>query len=136
MQENVPVLRGARYPVSLPSARAGQRRALDERLFVRFPALYRLLAERVIRLPLRSRLRRMMLTRIAGRGVAAANRRDFDVLLYGFDPVIELRLPKSQMGGWVPSTCSGWALMRPLRRAFILSVSSSHRACGRRPLAP
>ena len=101
-QENV--VRAVRYPVSLPSARAGQRRTLDERLFVRFPALYRLFAERVTRLPLGSRLRRMMLTRIAGRGTAAANRRDFDVLLYGFDPAIELQLPESQMGGYLPLT--------------------------------
>jgi hypothetical protein len=96
------VVRGVRYPVSPPSERASQRRTLDERLFVRFPALYRLFAERVIRLPLGSRLRRMMLTRIAGRGTAAANRRDFDVLLYGFDPAIELQLPESQMGGYLP----------------------------------
>src|SRR6185295_5799969 len=99
-QENV--VRGVRYPVTLPSERARERRTLDERLFVRFPALYRLFAERVTRLPLHSGLRRMMLTRIAGRTTAAANRRDFDVLLYGFDPAIELRLPESQMGGYLP----------------------------------
>jgi hypothetical protein len=34
-QENVEVLRGVRHRLSLPSERAGQRRRLDERLFVR-----------------------------------------------------------------------------------------------------
>ena len=99
-QENV--LRGVRYPVSLPSERTSRRRSLDERLFLRFPTLYRLFADRLLRLPQRSRLRRLLLTRIAGRAAAAGNRRDFDVLLYAFDPAIELELPKSQAGGYLP----------------------------------
>jgi ketosteroid isomerase-like protein len=55
-----------------------------------------------MRLPLRSRLRRPVLTRIGERAAAAANRRDFDVLMYGFDPAIELELPESQVGGYLP----------------------------------
>jgi ketosteroid isomerase-like protein len=86
-QENV--VRGVRYAVSLPSASASQRRTLDEHLFVRFPALYRRLADALARLPLRSRLRRLMLSRIAGRAFAAANRRDFDVQLLSIDPGVE-----------------------------------------------
>ena len=86
-QENV--VRGVRYPISLPSERAGQRRSLDERLFLRFPTLYRLFTERVLRLPVRSRLRRLMLTRSVGRAYAARNRRDFEVMLLGLDPGIE-----------------------------------------------
>ena len=81
-------MRGVRYPVSLPSERAGQRRSLDEHLFVLFPVLYRLVAARLARLPPRSRLRGWWLRRLAGRGLAAANRRDFAVLLLGFDPGI------------------------------------------------
>jgi ketosteroid isomerase-like protein len=88
-QENVEVVRGVRYPLSLPRAGAAQRRTLDERLFVRFPALARLLADAWMRLPLRSRLRRLVLIRLAGRAFAAANRRDFDVQLLGIDPAIE-----------------------------------------------
>jgi hypothetical protein len=88
-QENV--VRGVRYPISLPSERAAQRRTLDERLFVRFPVLYRLLADAWMRLPPRSRVRRMMLARFVGRGLAAVNRRDFDVLFLGIDPGIEYR---------------------------------------------
>jgi hypothetical protein len=90
-QENVEVVRGVRYRVSLPSERASQRRTLDERLFVRLPAAYRLLADRLMRLPQRSRLRRLGLVRLGGRAAAAANRRDFDVLLVPFDPGIEYR---------------------------------------------
>ena len=88
-QENV--VRGVRYRVSLPSEKAANRRTLDERLYVRFPALYHLIAERVMRLPPESRLRRLILTRNIGRGLGAVNRRDFDVLLLGFDPGIEYR---------------------------------------------
>jgi SnoaL-like domain len=88
-QENTEVVRGVRSRVSLPSERASQRRTLDERLFVRFPAAYRLLADRLMRLPPRSRLRRLILARIARRAAAAVNRRDFDVLFLAFDPGIE-----------------------------------------------
>ena len=80
-------MRRVRY--SLPSERASQRRSLDERLFVRLPALYRLLVSAWTRLPPRSRLRRLMLARFAGRGLAAVNRRDFKVLFLAFDPEIE-----------------------------------------------
>ena len=87
-QENV--VRGVRYPVSLPSESA-QRRTPDEHLFVRFPALYRLFAERVLRLPVRSRLRRLMIARSVRRAYRAANRRDFDLLVLPLDPGIEYR---------------------------------------------
>jgi hypothetical protein len=88
-KENVQILRGRRYPISLPSARAGQRRTLDERFFVRFPAAYRVLAARLMKLPPGSRLRRLMLIRISRRGLAAVNRRDFEVLFLAIDPGIE-----------------------------------------------
>ena len=86
-QENI--LRGVRYPVSLPSEGTSQRRILEERLFIRFPGLYRLFADAWMRLPLRSRLRRLFLRRFVGRACAAANRRDFDLVVIGVDPSIE-----------------------------------------------
>ncbi len=58
-QENV--VHGVRCSVSLPTEGAARRRGLDERLFVRFPDLYRLFADAWMRLPLRSRLRRLFL---------------------------------------------------------------------------
>jgi ketosteroid isomerase-like protein len=94
-QENV--VRGARYAFSLPSARAGRRRTIDERFFVRFPASYRLAAERVTRLLPGSRLRRLVLTRLVRRGYAAVNRRDFDVLLLALDPGIEYHPAPDQL---------------------------------------
>ena len=89
VQEKVMAVRGVRHRVSVPSENASQRRTLDERLFAPFPAVYRLLAAGIARLPPRSRLRGAMLTRLVGRATAAANRRDFDVLLLGFDREIE-----------------------------------------------
>jgi ketosteroid isomerase-like protein len=91
------VVRGVRYPVSLPGERRSQRRSLDERLFVRFPALFRLFADAWTRLPLRSRLRRLPVTRLVARACAAANRRDFDLLVLGLDPDIEYRPRGDQM---------------------------------------
>jgi ketosteroid isomerase-like protein len=90
-QENVQTVHGVRYRISLPSEGLSQRRTLDERLFLRFPALYPLLADRLTRLPLGSRLRRLILARSVRRGLAAVNRRDFDVLFLGIDPDIEYR---------------------------------------------
>jgi hypothetical protein len=83
------VVRGVRYPLSLPSERGSQRRSLDERIFIRIPVLYRLLAGRVSRLPPGSRLRRMILIRVGRRAAAAVNRRDFDVWFLAIDPSIE-----------------------------------------------
>ena len=68
-----------------------QRRTIDERLFVRLPALFRLLSERVIRLSPGSRIRRIMLTRLIRRAYGAMYRRDFDVLLPRLDPALEYR---------------------------------------------
>jgi ketosteroid isomerase-like protein len=65
-------------------------RALDERIFLRFPALFRRVAAFWSRLPLRSRLRRLILLRLVALGTSAANRRDFDVLLLAFDPEVDL----------------------------------------------
>jgi ketosteroid isomerase-like protein len=90
-EQNVKPPRGVRYRVALPSEAAGRRRTPDERLFVRFPGLSRLLTDGVMRLPLGSRLRRGFLTRSVVRGCAAANRRDFDLMLTGWADDIDYR---------------------------------------------
>jgi SnoaL-like protein len=74
-----------------------QHRSLDERLFVRFPALYRSFAAFWSRLPKHSRLRRLILMRVVAQATSAANRRDFDVLLTGFDPAIDFRMSGTAM---------------------------------------
>jgi ketosteroid isomerase-like protein len=107
MPENVGIVRGVRTKLPSRTERASQRRTLDERFFVRFPATYRLLAKTLMRLPPRSRFRRLMLARLGGRAAAAADRRDFDVLLYGFDPAIEFELPESLVGGYLPPDLLG-----------------------------
>ena len=90
-QENVEVVRGVRVALPPLSASARERRTVDERLFVRFPALYGVVSEGVTRLSPGSRIRRLMLTRVIQRGYAAGSRRDFEVLLTGLDPGVEFR---------------------------------------------
>ena len=89
--EDVEIVRGARIALPPLSERASQRRSLDQRLVVRFPCLYRLLGDGFMRLPPRSRLRRSILVRNVGMAYAAANRRDFDSVLVGWDPASEYR---------------------------------------------
>jgi ketosteroid isomerase-like protein len=86
-EENIETLRGVRIALPSRRERANQRRALDERLFVRFPAVYRLVADASIRLP--PRLRRLVVARRVWQAYAAANRRDFDVVLTGLAPETE-----------------------------------------------
>jgi ketosteroid isomerase-like protein len=90
-EENV--VRGVRCPLSLPGEKAARRRSLDERLFVRFPALLRVVGNIWMRRPPGSPLRRLLLTRLVQRAYAAGNRRDFEVLSTGLDPGIEYRAP-------------------------------------------
>jgi ketosteroid isomerase-like protein len=78
--------RGIRITLHPPSERAGQRRTLDERLGVRFPGLLRLSGKALFRLPPRSRLRQTILARVITRAYAAANRRDFELILTANDP--------------------------------------------------
>ena len=90
-QENVKALRGVRISLPPLSERAVQRRTLDERLFVRSPALYRWVAHATTRLPPRSRLRRLIVAYSIQRGYAALTRRDFDAVLIRSDPEVEYR---------------------------------------------
>src|SRR4051812_40672652 len=85
-QANFEIASGARITVPPISEGGGGRRTPEQRLFARFPGLYRLLADAVSRLPPGSRLRRLMLARSIGLAYAAANRRDFDFVLIGWDP--------------------------------------------------
>ena len=90
-QENVADARGFRIALSPINERSSQRRELDERLFARLPSLYAVLAALLLRLPRKSRLRRSMLARRIARTYAAANRRDFELILAGLDPETEYR---------------------------------------------
>jgi ketosteroid isomerase-like protein len=65
-------------------------RNFEERLIVRFPALYRRLAALFERLSPHSRLRRALLSRGFVSGWAAFARRDFELILVRFAPDAEL----------------------------------------------
>jgi hypothetical protein len=88
---NVEALRGARIALRPLAQRASERRTRDERLALRFPGLYHLLAGALTRLSPRSRLRRWIVARRVQRAYAAANRRDFDLVLLGWDSESEYR---------------------------------------------
>lgn len=94
-------VRGTRIrPVDLRTTR--QRRSLDERILVRFPALAHAYFAAWQRLPRHSRIRRLGLVRIAGQAAGAANRRDFDLLLLGFDPEIDYQVIGGSWGMIAP----------------------------------
>jgi ketosteroid isomerase-like protein len=61
--------------------RAGRRRTIDERLRVRFPAIFHRFGALALRLPPRSRVRQALMARLMARAYAAANRRDFELVL-------------------------------------------------------
>ncbi len=79
-------LRGVRIALRSPR-QPSSRRTADERLRLLAPALSRRFSEAVLRLPPRSRLRQRLLARAMVRAYAAANRRDFELILTGNDPV-------------------------------------------------
>jgi ketosteroid isomerase-like protein len=117
-QENAEVLRGTRIALPLKE-RARRRRSPDEGLFVRFPALYRLLADASMRLPPRSRLRRLMVARRVWQAYAAANRRDFESVLLGWDPGSEYRPSADLMPPDVELVFYGHDGMRQLWRYWL-----------------
>ena len=90
-RENVEIVRGVRIALAPLGETASQHRSLDDRVAVRFPVIYRLVADFLLHLPPRSRLRRSMLGRRVRRAYAATNRRDFDLVLAGWDPKSEYR---------------------------------------------
>jgi ketosteroid isomerase-like protein len=89
-QANVESVRG--NWIALPRLRDGtSRRTLDQRLYLRFPVLYRLFSRAGAGVPRESRMRRFLLARSVTLAYAAANRRDFDVVLLGLHPEFEYR---------------------------------------------
>jgi ketosteroid isomerase-like protein len=103
-RENVEVVGGVRTRVTISST---TRRSLDERILLRFPILFRAMAVGWSWLPPRTRLRRAVTARVARMAPEAVNRRDFDLLLLGFDPAIEFELPQSLATGYVPPDLVG-----------------------------
>ncbi|HKP90183.1 MAG TPA: nuclear transport factor 2 family protein [Thermoleophilaceae bacterium] len=77
---------GTRLPPQAIGERSARHRSLDERLSVRFPWAFRPVVAAVLRLPAGSRLRGAALARSMSRAYAAANRRDFELILTFNDP--------------------------------------------------
>lgn len=85
--EKAELVRGVRIALPPPVQGSSSRRSLDERLRVRFPAVFRSVGVLLMRLSPRSRIRRSVLSRTMARAYAAANRRDFELILTFNDPV-------------------------------------------------
>jgi hypothetical protein len=121
--EDTQLVRGVRTELRPLSESPGQRRALDERLLLRVPTIYRLFANAFMRLPPRSRLRRLVLTRRIRQAYTAQGRRDFEVVLAGWDPeeVIDFGekfLVTAQQSGH--GSGSGVAVSEPIFQLFTL----------------
>jgi ketosteroid isomerase-like protein len=78
------------------------RRGLDERVFIRFPALVRALCSVYAGLPASSRVRRAFTARTSRRFADAFNRRDWDVLLPFLHPEFEFEGAEGPVGGYFP----------------------------------
>jgi uncharacterized protein len=98
---------GVRVPLT-PERR--HYRTLGEHILVRFPALAHRLSAAWARLPRDSKLRRTILLHRIRQGYAAANRRDFAMVLTGFDPSVEFSA--IQTGPEGPATFHGHAGVR------------------------
>lgn len=92
-EENVEAVRGVQIPVTVSNKNRG--RTLDERILLRFPGLFRLMASTWSRLPPSSRLRRAMTGRVVRQWAEAGNRRDFEFLFLGFDPEVEFEMAEN-----------------------------------------
>jgi ketosteroid isomerase-like protein len=97
---NVEKMVGVRTPVA--ASAEPTRRTLDERLFIRFPALVRALCFVYARLPPSSRLRRAFTARTSRRFADAFNRRDWEVLLPFLHPEFEFEGAGGPVGGYFP----------------------------------
>ena len=98
-QENVEVVR---IPLR---DRERSRRALDERLSLRFPRLADANARMISRLPPRSRLRQAVLRRATELSVEAYNRRDLQAFAIGCDPAFEYRPARSVVEAGLVEQC-------------------------------
>ena len=99
-QESLGPIGGTKITPHALSETAAGRRTLDERFRVRCPAFFRLLASILFRLPPNNRFRRVMMALGMARAYAAANRRDFELVLtlndpdaYEYRPSIDLLPP-------------------------------------------
>jgi ketosteroid isomerase-like protein len=77
---------GTRIVIEPARNASAERRTLDERLTVRFPTAVQGLSALLQRLPPGSRIRRAAIARSIKRAYAAANRRDFELILARNDP--------------------------------------------------
>jgi len=107
---------GVRITLHPPGEGMNQRRALDERVAIRFPAVSRVLGSALMRLSPRSRFRQLMIARRTQQAYAAANRRDYDSVLVGWDRESEYRPSRDLMPPDLDAVCYGHDGMHKLWR--------------------
>jgi ketosteroid isomerase-like protein len=110
-----------RTPVGIDTRRRGGR-SVDERFFVRWPAVWRAVARLVQRLPQRARLRRVLLRRAVLTGMAAFARWDLELMLVLYAPECQLEMPPEFVNTGMRSVYEGHRGLRDLsadlREAF------------------
>src|SRR6266480_4433121 len=102
-----------RTPIG-PDARLPTRRALDERLFVRWPGAYAAFSRAFLLLPPRARLRRAQLRRAALSGWAAWARGDLDLMLVRYAPDCHVESLREMVAAGMRSAYHGHAGLREL----------------------
>ncbi len=91
-REDVEIVRERLSVVGAPCRR------LDERLALRFPRVLTVFTRAWLRLPTRSRLRRVLMRRTVRSGIEAANRGDYEAAFGLYDRGVELLVPPGLAG--------------------------------------
>jgi hypothetical protein len=95
-----------------PSVRLRTRRSLEERIYVRWPSTYAVVARTVLRVPPRSQLRRALMCRAVLSGWSALSRGDLDLMLVRFAPQCQWENPPEFRGSGMLSVNRGDADIR------------------------
>jgi ketosteroid isomerase-like protein len=93
-------------------------RTLDERIWARFPVLMAVSAAAILRLPLRSRLRQMLVGYWVRRSYEIVNRRDFELALGAQDRDVVIRYAPDPLGRIPPDLVGEYRGHEGFRRAW------------------
>jgi hypothetical protein len=111
-------------------ARTRRRRKLDERLWVRFPALIHIPTAAVLRMSPRSRIRQRLVAYWARRSYEVVNRRDFELALVAQDPELVIRYAPDPAGRVPPDLIGEFRAGRVAEHEFFFDRDQAEEAAG------